>query len=102
MLEDNLPWPEVAERAESISILSGYSSASALTRVKALIDHLERKLIHDNGTSVPVDVHNKFLQARFLPVLQKPETFPLSWKGDELYSVFLSPTDSFLERERSI
>ena len=104
MLADKLPWPEVAERAQSISILSGYSCATALTRVKALIDHVERKLIVENGTSVPVDIHNNFLQARFIPVLQKPEKFPLSWKGDELHSgngrTFLSPIESFLESEK--
>ena len=104
MLADKLPWPEVAERAQSISILSGYSCATALTRVKALIDHLERKLIVENGTSVPVDIHNNFLQARFIPVLQKPEKFPLSWKGDELHSgngrTFVSPIESFLESEK--
>ncbi|KAJ7380168.1 hypothetical protein OS493_010879 [Desmophyllum pertusum] len=104
MLTDEVPWPEVVERAQSINLLNGCSSEAALKRGKALMDHLERKLRRENGIPPPDDVQEMLLQAKFLPVLQKPEKFPLSWKGDEIQTgtgtVFLSPMESFLENEK--
>ena len=104
MLTDSLTWEEVLERAQSITILNGLSYTSALKRAKALMAYLKRKLTSEKGNSVPVDIHYKFKMARFLPVLQKPEKFPLPWKGDELRSVtagkFVSPVESYLESEK--
>ncbi|KAJ7380186.1 hypothetical protein OS493_010897 [Desmophyllum pertusum] len=104
MLTDDLPWPEVAERAESINLLNGCSSEAALKRGKALMYHLERNLRREDGIPPPDDVHDMLLQAKFLPVLKKPEKFPLSWKGDEIQTgtetVLLSPMECFLENEK--
>ena len=101
MLTDDLPWPEVAERAQSISALNSSSSEAALKRVKALVDHLERKLRLKGGSPLCDDVHFKFLQAKFLPVMQKPEKFPLPWKGDGIQShqLLLSPMECYLKGE---
>ena len=104
MLTDSLTWEEVLERAQGITILNELSYTSALKRAKALTAYLKRKLTSEKGNSVPVDIRNKFKMARFLPVLQKPEKFPLPWKGDELRSVtagkFVSPVESYLESEK--
>ena len=104
MLTDDLPWPEVAERAESISSLNKTSEEAALKRVTALVYHLGRKLVHEDGTCVSDDIRDRFLHANFLPVLQKPDKFPLHWKGNEVQTVnkraLLSPKESFLEREK--
>ncbi|KAL9966872.1 hypothetical protein ACROYT_G025008 [Oculina patagonica] len=104
MLTDDLPWPEVAERAQSISMLNRCNSEAALNRVKVLVDHLEKKLKREDGKYISHDVHNSLLEAEFLPVLQKPEKFPLPWKGDEekigIGRVLLSPNECFLEREK--
>ena len=104
MLTDDLPWPEVAERAESISFLNKTSEEAALKRVTALVYHLGRKLVHEDGTCVSDDIRDRFLHANFLPVLQKPDKFPLHWKGNEVQTVnkraLLSPKESFLEREK--
>ncbi|KAL9966873.1 hypothetical protein ACROYT_G025009 [Oculina patagonica] len=102
ILTDDLPWSEVAERAQSISMLNRCSSEAALTRIKALVDHLDRK--RGDGSSVSVDDYNKILQAKFLPVLRKPEKFPLPWKGDELQTgterLLLSPMECYLKSEK--
>ena len=104
MLSDDLPWPEVAERAESISILNERSGEAALKRVKALMDHLEWKLLREEKSSFPDDIRDRFVQAKFLPLLQKPYKFPLPWKGDEMQTgnkaILLSPKESFLEGEK--
>ncbi|KAJ7380149.1 hypothetical protein OS493_010860 [Desmophyllum pertusum] len=104
MLTDDLQWPEVAERAESIDLLNGCSSEAALKRLKALMDHLERKLRCENGIPFPDDVHNRLLQAKFLQYLKNQRSFPLSWKGDEVQTgtgtVLLSPIESFLKSKK--
>ena len=104
MLTDDLPWPEVVERAHSISILNESSGEAALKRVKALMNHLEWKLCGEEESSFLDDVRNKILEAKFLPLLQKPYKFPLRWKGDEIQTgnkiVLLSPKESFLQREK--
>lgn len=104
MLSDDLPWPEVAERAESVSILNESSGEAALKRVKALMDHLEWKLLREEKSSFPDGIRNRFLKAKFLPLLQKPHKFPLPWKGDEIQTgnkvILLSPKESFLQSEK--
>ena len=106
MLTDDLPWPEVAERAESVSILNESSGEAALKRVKALMDHLEWKLLREEKSSFPDDVRNRFLQAKFLLLLEKPYKFPLRWKGDEVQTgnkvTLLSPKESFLQSEKHL
>ncbi|XP_022809377.1 sacsin-like [Stylophora pistillata] len=104
MLTDKLTWDEVVERAESIATLSELSSTSAMERAKALMDHLTEKLISESETSVTVDIRNKFIKTRFLPVLKKPEKFPLLWKGEELHGgktrAFVSPVESYLKSKK--
>ena len=104
MLTDDLPWPDIAERAQSISGLNSCSTEAASKRIKALVDHLESKLRLKDGIPLTDDVHNKFLQAKVLPVLQKPGKFPLPWKGDEVQTgterLLLSPIECYLESEK--
>ena len=106
MLADDLPWPQLAERAQSISLLGDHCSDSALKRTKDLVDHLERNLLHGNENRASFESQDTFLQARFLPVLQKPENFPLPWKADEFHfkksRVFMSPTETFPKRLQNI
>ena len=106
MLADDLPWPRLAERAQSISLLSYHCSESALKRTKDLIDHLERNLMHGNENRASFESRETFLHARFLPVLQRPKSFPLPWKADELHfkngRVFMSPAESFPNRVKNL
>ena len=106
MLADDLPWPQLAERAQSISLLSDHCSESALKRTKDLIDHLERNLMYGNENRASSESRETFLHARFLPVLQRPKSFPLPWKADEFRfkngRVFMSPTESFPKRVKDL
>ena len=103
MLTDDLSWPEVAERAESISILNQESSSAAIARVKNLIDFLGKKLKRGSTLIPPQEVQTRILKARFLPVRKKPQTFPLSWKGSEVgdgnRQVLISPVTGFLSNQ---
>ena len=104
MLTDDPPWPEIAERAESVLILNESNGEAALKRVKALMNHLEWKLLREEESSFPDDVRNRVLDAKFLPLLQKPYKFPLHWKGDEMQTgnkiALLSPKETFLQSEK--
>lgn len=98
MATDYLSWGEVAERAESIHHLNRSCSDAALTRAKNLIAFLEEKLT-DGNIDLPSDVQRRLLKAEFLPVLKKPQTFPLTWKGSQFEDGtdlnFVSPNKGF-------
>ena len=98
-MTDDLPWGEVAERAESIYDLNRSCSDEALKRAKNLIAFLEEKL-RDGNIQLPSDVQGRLLDAEFLPVLKKPQTFPLTWKGNQFEDgtdlTLVSPNKGFL------
>ena len=102
MLSDDLPWKEIAERAESISRINVANSKAAVERVKALLSFMETKM-KGKGKSPTDPVRTRILNAKFLPVLRKPKSFPLPWKGDEFQgrSKFLvAPKDVFLKEKK--
>ena len=102
MMSDDLPWEDIAERTESIQRLNAADSKAAVKRVKALVKFVEKKIKRrDEGPSQPV--LTRLLDTRFLPVMQKPKSFPLSWKGDEFKSgrrLLLAPKNVFLEENK--
>ena len=115
MCSDDLPWSEVAERAESIQRLNMTDPNAALERVKELLRFMERKIKRERMEmkmapsskrreySLQAGIYQRLLQAKFLPVLRKPENFPLPWKGDALQGkqqVLLSPKEVFLQDKK--
>ena len=102
MLSDDLPWKEIAERAESIRRINEANSKAAVERVKALLSFMETKM-KGKGKGPTDPVRTRILNAKFLPVLRKPKSFPLPWKGDEFQtrSKFLvAPKDVFLKDKK--
>ncbi|KAJ7350107.1 hypothetical protein OS493_038440 [Desmophyllum pertusum] len=85
MVSGDLPWSEVAERAESIHELNAADSNAALKRVKALLTFMEKKIKRRHPLS-PANCL-RLMKAKFLPVLKKPTNFPLPWRGDALQAV---------------
>ena len=115
MCADDLPWSEVAERAESIQRLNMTDPNAALERVEELLRFMERKIKREKREmkmapsskrreySLQAGIYQRLLQAKFLPVLKKPENFPLPWKGDALQGkqqVLLSPKEVFLQDKK--
>ena len=101
MLTDDLPWSDVVERAESVVRLSQTCSKAALERVKRLIEFLDKKC-KDNENCLPWTKEKQLLlETKFLPVLSRPQTFPLKWKGSEMIHgdklALISPTQGFLK-----
>ena len=104
MLTDDLSWPDVAERATSISTLNQNSSDAAIQRAKNLIEFLGKKLNRDDIHLLSDEDQTRILKAKFLPVLKKPKSFPLIWKGSENTSgnqqALVAPVDGFLSDQK--
>ena len=100
MLTNDISWLDVAERAESISILNKNDSDAAIERSENLIDYLEKKLKLE-GECIENQVQTRILSAKFLPVQKKPQSFPLTWKGDQLQEgnnqILVSPAEVYLK-----
>ena len=104
-MSNDLPWSILGERAESIRILSKESSEAALKRTKALLDLLARKLTTAKEKSLPEGIQNRFMQAEFLPVAERPMKFPLPWKGNDTLEkgqTMISPNQAFPYSERNL
>jgi len=104
MASNDLPWSEVAERAESIYDAYFVDKKVALKRVKVLLSFMEKKI--KRKLPIPSAIYSRLLKARFLPVLEKPTGFPLPWKGDELQRssghVLLAPEEAFMDGEKYV
>ncbi|XP_019853193.1 PREDICTED: sacsin-like [Amphimedon queenslandica] len=71
LMKRELSWDAIIISAQTIKELYDRSKEKALLRVKSIIKFL-------NATNCPVE----FRDIPFLPVLEKPETYILPWKGD--------------------
>ncbi|XP_078348598.1 sacsin-like [Oculina patagonica] len=104
MASNCLPWKEIAERAESIGRVNEVDSKAAVKRVEVLIPFIEAKMKSDDkGPSNSICA--RLLEAKFLPVLQRPKNFPLTWKGDEFQGrrkFLLAPKDAFLKEKKNL
>ena len=102
MKSNDLPWDDIAERAESIQKLSIANRKAAIKRAKALLDFTERKLKFSENDP-PHAVLNRLLGAPFLPILQKPESFPLTWNSDVMHGgrrALIAPKDVYLKERK--
>ena len=102
MLTDDIPWLEIAERSESIWSLNQEDSIEAKKRSKTLIEFFDKKLKCEKPP--PQEITDRILRAKFLPALQKPQSFPLSWKGSQVRDgnkqAIVAPSESFLKKEK--
>ena len=101
MKSGDLPWQDIVERAESVQRLNKLNSKAATMRAKLLLDFIERKL-KKKGEAPTHPILTRLLKVQFLPVLQKPEFFPLPWKGEELRggtSLLVAPENVYLKEK---
>ena len=100
MTSNDLPSKEVVGREESTHALNDVDIDAARERVKDVINFMERKLKRGHSSPGP-EVCTRIAEARFLPILQKPANFPLTWKGDHLErNSFLSPKEIHPEESK--
>lgn len=104
MVSDFLSWKDIAERAESIDRINASDSKAAVKRVKVLLSLIiHKKMKGGKGKGPTEPIMTRLLEAKFLPVLRKPEHFPLPWKGNEFQSkrkFLVAPKDVFLKENQ--
>ena len=90
MNSHDLPWEDIAERAESVQRLNSVDSKAAVNRAKFLIKFVQKKLkLKDKGPSE--GVISRIVKAEFLPVLERPKSFPGKAKIIEYLEGFWQP-----------
>ena len=77
MMHDNLPWNLVIDRAQTISILYQKDREKALHRVNLLLTTLTKNVSEEQCT-----IGSTLESISFLPVLDKPDNYPIEWAGD--------------------
>ena len=101
MKSNDLPWEDIVERAESVQRLNDVDSKATVKRVKKFLEFVEKKMKRKAKSPSPTVLHC-LQRARFLPVMQKPESFPLPWKGQEFQHgrrLLVAPNDIFLKEK---
>ena len=73
-------------RAESIQTVE---KNTAVTRAKALMWFIDRKLVNLDEKSHLVEFQDNLRSVPFLPILPRPDHFPIIWKGKDLLQVYL-------------
>ena len=102
MVSNVLPWKEIAERAESIERINAVDSKVAIQRVRLLLSFIQKKM-KGKGKGPSEPIMTRLVEAKFVPVLRKPEHFPLTWEGDKFQSgrnFLVAPKDVFLEEKK--
>ena len=98
MNSHDLPWEDIAERAESVPRVNSVDSKAAVKRAKFLIEFVQKKLkLKDKGPSE--GLISRIVKAEFLPVLERPKAFPLCWKSEDYRTsrkLLAAPKDVFL------
>ena len=78
MLSEKLSYTDVVERAETVTRLFHKDKPKALRRIKLILKTIQfnMKDVSQNPPNVTLDTIS------FLPVLQKPHEYPLTWAGE--------------------
>ena len=79
MLHESIPLHMLEERATGIAALYELDPTKAMERVKLIIDCLLKEDQHERLTS---ESCTAIAGIEFLPVLPKPDDYPLPWKGE--------------------
>ena len=82
ILSDALPWNELIERAQTVPELVKIDRIKGLKRVQLIVKCIEQK-----SKEISKEDHLKIAQLSeisFLPVVPKPEGYPISWKGEDV------------------
>ena len=79
MIHDYMPWDMLIERAKTVQEVYQFKQSKALNRTKLIIECIDRN--HQIGLKSTID-HKSLASIPFLPVMKKPEGYPLDWKGE--------------------
>ena len=100
MKTHDIPWKDVLERARSIANLG--EEAARKRRCKALIDYMEIKLKDDTDEYSRDIIRQQIISTRFLPVMRKPKSCPVSWRADRMVEILVAPRDAYLADKKKV
>ena len=79
MIQDHMPWGMLLERARTVQEVYRFEQTKALYRTKLIIECVSRN--HQSGLMSTIDCKS-LAGIPFLPVMKRPEGYPLHWKGE--------------------
>ncbi|XP_065905470.1 sacsin-like [Dysidea avara] len=88
LLMKSLSWELIIDRAKYVQTWYNQNSKEALNRLVILMD-----CINDNSSTEMPDgqTEQELQKIVFLPVMKKPNNYPISWKGDAVASLLSGP-----------
>ena len=96
MVNDVLDWSTLLERAKTVPLLwKGKTEQDARTRVSCLVKYINANFTNLELPSKPVKTELRTI--RMFPVLEKPENYPMQWKGSSYGDVLLPADDMYGE-----
>ena len=82
MIQDYMPWDMLVERAKTVQEVYQVEQTKAHHRTKLIIECIDRNLNYPYQIGLMSTVDCKSLaNIPFLPVMKRPEGYPLHWKG---------------------
>ena len=88
-LMQSLSWPLLIERAKLVQIWYHKNNKEALNRLVILIECIKENC---SSQSPDNDTVHQLQKVAFLPVMERPQHYPISWKGDTM-DKFLSGSE---------
>ena len=87
-LMQSLSWPLLIERAKRVQIWYHENNKEALNRLVILIECIKENC---SSQSPDKDTEHQLQKIAFLPVMQKPQHYPISWMGDTMAKFLSGP-----------
>ena len=87
MSREDISWPDMFERAESIALVDIEQDLNTIHRqVSVLLSFMQTKLeneVSEQEKAVHEEHKEKFRNVAFLPLMRVPNAWPLAWKGED-------------------
>ena len=94
----SLPWKLVVDRAKHVQIRFAECCNEYYDYLTILIECMKENL---KSSSPPVAIKNELQKLPFLPVMQRPNYYPIRWKGDSHTFLCGSKLKKQMERQNS-
>ena len=80
MLQDSIPWEALIERAQTVASVLKTDRSKALKRVRLILASMSSYVVNEPPShGITIDTIDTI---PFLPVMKKPEGYPLDWFGE--------------------
>ena len=88
-LMKSLSWYQIFDRAKHVPNWYKENSDDTLNRLIVLIDCIKENC--NKGYKIEKHIEHELRKIVFLPVMKKPDNYPISWKGDSVANFLTGP-----------